>query len=942
MVKKKAVRTVGTLSSTGFAIAGSSRPSSVARFVTGIMNPVASSKHARKRARVVNVGIQVGVSVMKGKIRGSMRVARVHAAVVAALAGAGSLYAGTASAQLDEIIVTATFRETNVQDTPIAITAVNAAMLESRGQTNIVDVANQAPNVTMTPAGQGAGSAMITFIRGIGQTDFNYALEPGVGMYVDEIYYPNLTGSMVELLDIDRVEIARGPQGTLAGRNSIGGSVKIYSVEPTHGSDNGIAEVTVGNFDQIAIKGAADLTFVEDKLSARISGVSSSRNGYVHRLDYKCTHPGWGGPTFENGRLDNCKLGDLGGESFTGGRFALLWTPSDSVRVKVLADLINQDNESAPLVLTRVTDSRHIERAAAGTGQFNPTRGMFEGTFLDVDGNLATLADRVYLNSQFVTHGAYSGDPLVNDPYTTYATFIDPMPPQPTRPYSPQNMDPGVEFDDQGLSVQIDWDISDNLSLKWISATRKYEDMFAYDSDGSPFFSSGGTQGLIHEHSTHELRFTGVGLNNRLDYTVGAYYVDQTTAEQIGQINLYYAQLNFIHGPDKTPSDSQAIFAHTSWHLTDKFDLSLGYRNTQDFKYYQWQRHYPDGTEIVVPCLPGQAGGPANLNNSPNCALLTPTGGSFSGRSDTFESERDDYRIALDYRITDNLMLYGQFATGYKGGGLNPRPFYAMQIATFGEEEVETTEVGLKTTFADGRVRLNAAYFQNDQKGIQLNQAQCEVPAIPPAVPIGNSPVDGSPFVIGPPCAKPANVGDADVSGFELEMQIAATDRLSIDLMGSTLDFQYTRLSQAVAHSSVVPGGLGQMTLDMKQPFTPELTWSAGVQYEFPLPAGGSLTARVDAAFQDEVYTAAVNYTQAQPLNDRKTAWIDGYTLSHMRLMWRSASGDWETALDVANLTDELYYQNIQDGVYTSIGFQTAQIGPPRMMTMSFRKSFGL
>ena len=245
-------------------------------------------------------------------------------------------------------------------------------MLESRGQTNIVDVANQAPNVTMTPAGQAAGSAMITFIRGIGQSDFNYALEPGVGMYVDEVYYPNLTGSMVELLDIDRVEIARGPQGTLSGRNSIGGSVKIYSVEPTHGGNTGTAELTLGNYEQVALKGAADLTFVEDKLSARISGVSSSRNGYVTRWTTSArTRPGPARRS-SNGRLDNCKLGDLGGESFTGGRFALLWTPSDTLRVKVLADLINQDNESAPLVLTRVTDSRHIE--ARRPARANSTR----------------------------------------------------------------------------------------------------------------------------------------------------------------------------------------------------------------------------------------------------------------------------------------------------------------------------------------------------------------------------------------------------------------------------------------------------------------------------------------------------------------------------------------------------------------------------------------
>jgi iron complex outermembrane receptor protein len=869
-----------------------------------------------------------------------MKFNRVHAAVVAALSGTGGLYSGTASAQLEEIIVTAEFRETNVQETPIAITAVNAAMLESRGQTNIVDVANQAPNVTMTSAGQAAGSAMITFIRGIGQTDFNYALEPGVGMYVDEIYYPNLTGSMVELLDIDRVEIARGPQGTLAGRNSIGGSVKIYSVEPTHGNNEGTAELTVGNYDQIAIKGAADLTFVEDKLSARISGVSSSRNGYVTRKDYKCTHPTWAGPTFQNGRLDNCKLGDLGGESFTGGRFSLLWTPSDSVRVKVLGDLINQDNESAALVLTRVTDSRHLPSATPGTGQFNPVSGLYEGTFLDVDGNMTTTADRVYLNSQFVTHGQYAGDPLSSDPYTTYATFLDPMPPQTNRPYSPQNTDPGVEFDDQGLSVQLDWDITDNLSLKWISAMREYEDIFAYDSDGTPFHSSGGTQGLTHEHTSHEGRLSGVALNDRLDWTVGAYYVDQKVAQHIGQINLYYAQLNFIHGPDLTPSDSQAIFAHTSWHLGERLDLSVGYRYTEDSKFYEWQRHNPDGTAIV-PCLsPPPPGGANSLLNPPSCAIY-----GFSGLGSTFESDRDDYRVAIDYRITDDLMLYGSFATGYKGGGINPRPFFAVQVASFGEEEVETTEVGFKATFANGRVRLNGAYFQNDQNGIQLNQAACET-LVPQAgqtpFPVTIGGVTYPNVFIGPPCAKPQNVGDAETDGVELEMEIAATDRFTIDLMASSLDFQYVRLDPTVAHSSVVAGGRGQMTLDMKQPYTPELTWSAGLQYEFGLPSGGSLTARVDAAYQDEVYTQAVNYAQTQPVNDRKTSWIDEYTLSHLRLTWRSAGGDWETAVDVSNLTDEVYYQNIQDGVFTTIGTQTGVIAPPRMWTMAFRKSFGL
>jgi iron complex outermembrane receptor protein len=428
-------------------------------------------------------------------------------------------------------------------------------------------------------------------------------------------------------------------------------------------------------------------------------------------------------------------------------------------------------------------------------------------------------------------------------------------------------------------------------------------------------------------------------LNQRLDYTVGMYYVDQKLAQHIGQIDLYYAQLNFIHGPDPTPSDSQAIFAHTAWHLTENLDLSIGYRKTEDSKFYQWQRHNPDGTNIV-PCIgpPPLPGGANSLANPPNCAIF-----GFSGLGQTFESDRDDYRVAIDYQIGDATMLYASWATGYKGGGINPRPFFAVQIATFGEEEVETNEIGVKTTFADGRVRLNAAYFENDQKGIQLNQATCEVP-IPQA---GQTPQTGpfGTFWIGPPCAKPQNVGDAETDGIEVELDIAATDRLSFDLMASSLDFQYTRLAASVAHSSVVPGGTGQMDLSMKQPYTPELTWSAGIQYEFPLGGGGAITARLDAAFQDEVYTQAVNYsnnTAVQPANDRQTAWIDAYTVSHLRLAWRSGDGEWETAIDVANLSDELYYQNIVDGVYTTVGYQAAVIAPPRTWTASFRKSFGL
>jgi iron complex outermembrane receptor protein len=139
-----------------------------------------------------------------------------------------------ADADSNEIFVTAQFRQQNLQDTPLAITAVTAETMEAKSQTNLAQVADSAPNVTLKPQGASFGPSISVAIRGIGAGDFNPAFEPGVGIYIDDVYYPQLTGAVFDLLDLDRVEILRGPQGTLAGRNSEGGSIKMFTRRPGH------------------------------------------------------------------------------------------------------------------------------------------------------------------------------------------------------------------------------------------------------------------------------------------------------------------------------------------------------------------------------------------------------------------------------------------------------------------------------------------------------------------------------------------------------------------------------------------------------------------------------------------------------------------------------------------------------------------------------------
>lgn len=839
--------------------------------------------------------------------------------------GAAMLASGTAPAQedegvLEEIVVTAEFREARLQDTPIALTAVTAEMLDARNQTNIYEVSSQAPNVTLKPGGVEKGPSMTAFIRGVGQTDFNFATEPGVGIYVDDVYYATLTGSLLDLLDVERVEIARGPQGTLAGRNSIGGTVKLLSVQP--GPDQGgRLQLTVGDYNRVDVRGAAGFTLAEDTLYARVAGASRSRDGYVTRLDYKCMHPNSPLPTYSTGRLSNCELGTEGGISYTAARAALRWIASENFEVTVTGDITNDASEAPPGVLLRVNEQINNPNICCDASilQGHPNGysragvGSEEGTFFDIDGDINTTDDRVYYSNQFVPYGPFRGDPVVNDPYVTYSTYLDPNPPMPNRPYSPVAVPPINHLDMWGLSANIDWQLTDNLQLLSITAFREYESNFAQDADGSPLNSQLLLQHLDHEQFTQELRLNGTAFDDRVNYTLGGFYLDQEGQHE-ANVNLYYTQLNFIHGPDLTPSDSKALFGHVSWNLTDRLNLTGGIRYTEDHKEYTYRRRNPDGTQVDACTLPpfptpGFPNGALfwDLGNPPNCGLFDPEQGvPLFNISEEFDSDRTDYRVALDYRFTDNFMTYGQIATGYKGGGINPRPFFIVQIETFDPEEMTTYEVGFKSDLLDGAMRLNAAYFWNDYEKIQITQVACET-------------VFGG---FGAPCLQPANAGTAEVSGIEAELTWLPTDRLMIDAAVSTLDFDYTEVDPNTA-----------VGLDMITPYTPELKWSAGVQYAFELGTGGSLTARLDAYYQDEIFT--------EPLNDENNR-IDDYTVLNGRLTWRSPEDTWDVALEVTNLTDEVYYLTKFFDQFQSSGTISGSIAAPRMWAVTVKRNFEL
>ncbi|TPD57982.1 TonB-dependent receptor [Emcibacter nanhaiensis] len=802
---------------------------------------------------------------------------------------------------LEEIVVTAQFREQNLQDTPLAITAVNSDMMEARSQTSIHEVAAQAPNVTLTPQGQQNGSGMIAFIRGVGQTDFNYALEPGVAIYVDDVYIPSLTGSLMDLMDLDRVEVLRGPQGTLSGRNAIGGAIKLFSAKP-QGDGSGYLQVTYGSFDRIETRGMFDFA-ISDDLFARVSAVSKSADGHVKRLDYGQTHPGSGVPVMGQGA--DPVLGTLGGKSYVGGRIALRWTPSEKLEINIAGDYTRERSEGIESVLLY---GNHPGTNADGQPWLPST----------IDGSV------IPLGCNMVPNGVNSCDTLTgyDGRYVSYGTFLDQTPATSQSPYKPLALDPHSYLDNYGIVANIVYDISDNLQLTSITAWREFQSDWTQDVDNSPLANQQLRQRLDNTQWSQELRLNAALMDDALELTVGGFYFDRDGSLN-ARVDLNYAGIDFIHGPDPTPATNKAVFGNFIYHVTDDFNVTGGIRYSEDHKEYVFYRRNPDLTVPSAPCayfLGAPVAGPTGIGNDPNCLLLGLNGDA----PPPFDGSSTDWRIALDYRLNDDFMVYGQVATGYRAGGFNPRPFFGStspfnQIKQFDPENITAYEIGFKADLLDNTVRLNGAAFYNDYQDIILTLAACPIS----------------------PCLQPNNVGTAEVKGVEFEVTIRPTEALSIDGSFSYLDFQYTELN-------ATEEALGGLTLDMITPYTPETAFSFGVQYDIEDVFGGSLSARFDGTYQSKVYTEAINVDNVVvPANNPELGLdnlvasnkIDGYFLGNLRFTWRDAEEDWQVALEVRNLFDKYYFTSLYEQ-YASPQTISGAPGLPRTWALTVKRNF--
>ncbi|MEH3108364.1 MAG: TonB-dependent receptor [Sphingomonas fennica] len=846
--------------------------------------------------------------------------------------GAGN---APAAAGVEEIVVTAQFREQNLQDTPLAITAVSGAMLEARSQTDISQVAAQAPSVTLKPQGSQYGAALSANIRGIGQFDFNPALEPGVGVYVDDVYYATLTGSIFDLLDLDRVEVLRGPQGTLAGKNSIGGAIKLFSKRPT-GSNTGYVQAAYGIRDRVDLRGSFDIGLGEG-LSARVAGVAKRQDGYVKRLDFGCVYPAGGPATFANAAGQTLPVNPAGGVPATvrpGGdcvtaregevnyqavRGQLRWEAGDRLDINIIGDYTHDSRTTAGTILLErqfpngAPASPVFPPATVSSGIPGPTGAPQNYSSAPPPRDINPYGPGLAYDRRFVCGR-----------YCSFASFRSDADTQPTPgafgSLPTATADGRIRFKGWGVSGQADWQLSDDLQLVSISAYRSYTSTFTNDDDVSPLAHSLGVSDLDFWSFSQEVRLNGSLADDRIQYTVGGFYLTQKSVYASFQ-DLRYAGLYFQQD-DPVKASTLAGFAQVSWKPVERLTLLGGLRYTDDRKTYEYRRLNPQGG-----LLPGDPSGqgPAlvpGVRTSSPVAALNGQRGVFDGPAST----RFDYRLNAQYEVTDAISVYGQLSTGFKGGGVNPRPFFIQQVLPFGPETLTAYELGVKSDLFDRLLRVNVATYFSKYKDIQLSLSNCTAQA-------------GVGF--GVPCALIANAGDADIKGFEVETSLRPAAGFLIDGAVSYIDFDYKRFN-----SFAVPGATPGSTVNVSvggstningpqfgdyPAYTPRWKWSFGAQYAIDLGGLGKLTPRYDMAYQSPIFFNAAN---------RSSNRIAAYTVGNARLTWVNDGGDLEVSAEVTNVWDKYYLLTGFEFTLAGGGFVSGQPGRPREWALSVKKKF--
>jgi iron complex outermembrane receptor protein len=728
---------------------------------------------------------------------------------------------------LEEIVVTAQRREESLQSVPVAVTALDTESLERHQILDLNDVATLVPNLWMeTNTGLSSGSR--ASMRGLGEDESFFTSDTPVGIYVDDVYIPRQTGALFDLYDVERIEVLRGPQGTLYGRNTSAGAIKLVSRKPTQDTQ-GSAEVSVGDYGRFDIRAGLSGGLTET-LSGQVAVLSRQHDGYATNL------------------VNGAEVND---QDVLAGKVTLRYQPTENLDALLSYDQIRE--RSTPGYATGV-----LLLPPDGLGPWDAAQ--------QVDGD--------------------------DDVHTLLSDLTNPI----------------NDLDQRGTSLNVSWDVG-AVTLKSITAWRELEQTILLDGDGQntcfgdPLPCLHLFQDQDQDQFSQELQVQGNGFDERLNYIVGAYYFNESNQQRTETIILSQFGEN-PYADTSLDTDSIAAFASVTWSFTEALDLTLGARWTRDSKDFASAVFESTGEPRVV-CV--AADGSQALSVGP-CDGGSPPGSFTDELSRTIDKSWSDVspRLALDYQLTEDAMLYGSVSKGFKSGAFDGRES-GLALYSLQPIEPETSiayEVGTKAEWLDRRLRTNLAVFQtdiDDLQGTGTNQATGTFTRF--------------------------SVGDARTRGAELEVEAAPVEQLSLTASVGWLDTEFTTINfdQQV---DCGPVGTGNKDLEMK--FSPSLSTYLSGLYRIPI-------ARMASAVEigaDWTRKSSFYHSSCNPVPSRE----DGYDIVNAQVALVTDDGRWRFAAAVQNVADEDYAAG--QILIPGLGFNAIYFNPPRTWNVSARYSF--
>jgi iron complex outermembrane recepter protein len=610
------------------------------------------------------------------------------------------------------IIVTATRRAQDVQDIPLAVTAISPQQLENQRVVNIQQIAALAPSFTSSQAQLASGSVVLR-VRGVGTTSNNIGFESAVGIFIDGAYQARPGVALSEFVDVERVEVLRGPQGTLFGRNTSAGALNVTNARPDVTEFGGFVNAEYGNFDEIALQGAINVPIVKDTVALRLTGALRQRDGFLTVVD-------------RTGR----EVGDTNNVDQWLVRGQIGWDTDSGLRGRIIADYSKSQSSCCGAIELYQTPL--------------VTAGAYAAVGLGANGG--------------------NGQPFVSTEPRNQAAFERAMD---NRVVS-ANFAPIADIDNYGVTTEVEFPVSDSADLIFIGSYRKYKSFENYDSDFTALdIFNVPALNLEIDNWTAELRLQGESMGGKLNYMIGGFFSDEQIDQSVGfALGADYGEnvgallfpatagalganpLTVFTGVDpagtrntnrfQQDAKSYAIFTHNSLELLDGLELTVGARYSWEdksggFTQTSVNNQICPATLNAIGAGTGPAVVPAPLRptfvalgcfgftapaNLPQAAAL-PLVRTFQSN---FEDEELIYTIKLGYEFSSAVNAYASFTHGYKAGGINLDTTAAVLGAdpTFLSEEVDAFEIGLKAKFLDDAVTLNVAAFHEEFSNFQV------------------------------------------------------------------------------------------------------------------------------------------------------------------------------------------------------------------------------